>query len=212
MSAMAASQKGSRPGSLAQQRTAVVPLLLLVPLTIYMVVFLLWPMARIALMSFYTADPTQLFVEMFHIGNYQKLFADPFHANILIRTFRVALTTTLVAILLSYPVAYFLARTRSRWRGLFVLMVFFPLLVSVIIRCYGWMVLLGDEGLVNTIWKSVSFSNQSLPLMFKEYSVVIGLSQVVLPYMVIPLMSAIQNIDPKQEEAAIGLGAGPLTV
>lgn len=191
---------------------SVAPALLLVPLLLYLAVFLVWPLARIAIMSFYRADPTQLWVEVLNLGNYQKLFADPFHANVLIRTFRVAAITTLVCMILGYPTAYFLARTKSRFRGAFVLMVFMPLLVSVVIRSYGWVALLGDEGVINSLWKSIPGVTQSLPLIFKEYSVIVGLAQVLLPYMVIPLMSAIQNIDPKQEEAAVSLGAGPIRI
>jgi putative spermidine/putrescine transport system permease protein len=183
---------------------------LLLPLALYLAVFLLWPMFKIVMMSFYRADPTQLWVEAFQLGNYSRLFVDGFYLNVLLRTFRVAVVSTLICILLAYPVAYSLARTRSRFRGVLILLVFTPLLVSVVIRSYGWMVLLGDEGVINTLWKLLPFSTGPLPLMLHEHSVVIGLTQVLLPFMIIPLMSAIQNIDPAQEQAAISLGAGPI--
>jgi putative spermidine/putrescine transport system permease protein len=107
---------------------------------------------------------------------------------------------------------YFLARTKSRFRGLYFLLVFMPLLVSVVVRSYGWMILLGDEGVINTAWKQLPFAQESLRLQYTPQAVVVGLAQVLLPFMVIPLMSAIQNIDPALEESATSLGAGPFRI
>lgn len=200
------------PAGATARRTRVVPLFLLGPLALFLLVFLVWPVVRMGIMSFYKADPSELWVEVFTLNNYAKLFGDPFLINVLIRTLRFAVVTTILCIVLAYPVAYFLARTKSRLRGLYTLMVFMPLLVSVIVRSYGWMALLGDQGVINSIWKALPFSEGALPLMFGEHSVILGLVQVLLPLMVIPLMSAIGNIDPSLEESAISLGAGPARV
>ncbi len=188
------------------------PVALLAPFTLYLLVFVVWPLGRLAIMSFYRPDPQQLWVPAFTLQNYVTLFVDPTYVAVLRRTFLIAVVTTLLCAALAYPVAYFLARTRSRFRGLYALMLFFPLLVSVVIRSYGWLALLGDQGVVNAVWTRLPFARGPLPLLFHGYSVVAGLTQVLLPFMVVPLMSAIQNIDPAQEEAAVGLGAGPWQV
>ena len=185
---------------------------LLAPFTLYLMFFVVWPLARLAIMSFYRPDPKELWVPAFTLQNYVKLFVDPTYVGVLRRTVVTAAVTTVLCVGLAYPVAYFLARTRSPFRGLYTLMLFFPLLVSVVIRSYGWLALLGDQGIVNGVWTRLPFANGPLPLLFHGYSVVVGLTQVLLPFMVVPLMSAIQNIDPAQEEAAVGLGAGPWQV
>ncbi len=185
---------------------------LLLPFSLYLVIFVVWPLARLAIMSFYRPDPQELWVPAFTLQNYARLFVDPIYVGVLRRTVWIAVVTTVICAALGYPMAYFLARTRSPLRGLYTLMVFFPLLVSVVIRSYGWLALLGEQGVINGLWTRLPFVSGPLPLLFHAHSVVIGLTQVLLPFMVIPLMSSIQNIDPAQEEAAVGLGAGPLQV
>jgi putative spermidine/putrescine transport system permease protein len=185
---------------------------LMLPLAIYLAVFVLWPMIQVTIMSFYKPDAVELWVRTFTLANYEKILSSPVYFSVLSRTLRVAVVTTLICIILGYPIAYFLVRTKSRLRGLYTLLVFFPLLVSVVIRSYGWIALLGDRGLVNSVWLSLPFADAPLPLMFHEYSVDIGLAEVLLPFMIVPLMSSLQNLDPAQEEAAIGLGAGPLRI
>jgi putative spermidine/putrescine transport system permease protein len=163
-------------------------------------------------MSVYRPDPQELWVPAFTLDNYARLLGEPLYARVLARTVGFALVTTAICAVLGYPLAYFIARTRSRLRGVYILMVFFPLLVSVIIRSYGWLALLGDQGAINSVWIRLPWTTGPLPLLFHGYSVVIGLVQVLLPFMVVPLMSAIQNIDTAQEEAATSLGGGPLLI
>jgi putative spermidine/putrescine transport system permease protein len=110
-------------------------------------------------------------------------------------------------VLLGYPVAYFLARTTSRWRGVLILLVLGPLLISSVIRNLGWIPVLGANGLINWILLSLGIINQPLLLMNNFTGVVIGTTHALLPFMILMLMAVIQRIHPSLEEAAMSLGA-----
>ena len=102
--------------------------------------------------------------------------------------------------------AYHLARTRSRWKGLLYVGVLSPLLVGVVIRCYGWIILLANNGLINNGVKKLGLASHGLPLMYNSFGVGVGLVHVFLPFMILPILSAIQSIDPALEDAARSLG------
>src|SRR5215471_3972955 len=107
--------------------------------------------------------------------------------------------------LIGYPVAYHLARTRARFKGLLYVCILSPLLVGVVVRCYGWIILLANNGLINNTVKQMGLAPHGLPLMYNAFGV--GLVHVFLPFMILPILSAIQSIDPALEDAARSLGA-----
>jgi putative spermidine/putrescine transport system permease protein len=112
-----------------------------------------------------------------------------------------------MTLLVGYPLAYFLARTKSRWRSWLTILVVFPLLLNLVVRTFGWIALLANRGLINETLSAVGLIEGPLRLMFNFTGLLIGLTHIFLPFMVLLLVSAIQTIDRSVEEAARVLGA-----
>jgi ABC-type spermidine/putrescine transport system permease subunit I len=186
-----------------------VALALLAPGLAMLALFLLVPLGLIAVISVFTYSPTQIWVPPITAANYQKFF-HPYYLGVTWTTVRIGLITTLVCAVLGYPMAYFLARLRSRWLGLCLFLLVTPLMVSSVIRIFGWLVILGRQGLVNATLGAVGFPR--LDLLHNEPAVVVGLTELLLPFMVLPLMTAIETIPRSVEEAARNLGAGSLAL
>ena len=186
-----------------------VALALLAPGLAMLALFLLVPLGLIAVISVFTYSPTQIWVPPITAANYQKFF-HPYYLGVTWTTVRIGLITTLVCAVLGYPMAYFLARLRSRWLGLCLFLLVTPLMVSSVIRIFGWLVILGRQGLVNATLGALGFPR--LDLLHNEPAVVIGLTELLLPFMVLPLMTAIETIPRSVEEAARNLGAGSLAL
>ena len=141
---------------------------------------------------------------------YTKFFTDPFYMEIFGRTIVLSVKTTLVTLLLGYPTAYFIARTKSKIKGVLIVATIFPFLVSAVIRAYGWMVILGNSGLLNQFFMNLGIIEEPLDLMYTETSVMIGMIQLLLPYMILAITSVIQSIAKNVENAARSLGANPV--
>jgi ABC-type spermidine/putrescine transport system permease subunit I len=182
-----------------------VAFVLLAPGLTMLTLFLLVPLGLIVVISVFTYSPTQIWLPPVTTANYVKFF-DPYYLGVTWTTVRIGLVTTLVCALLGYPLAYFLARLRSRWLGLCLFLLITPLMVSSVIRIFGWLVILGRQGLVNTALGAVGFAR--VDLLYNEPAVVVGLTELLLPFMVLPLMTAIETIPRSVEEAARNLGAG----
>jgi ABC-type spermidine/putrescine transport system permease subunit I len=182
-----------------------VALVLLAPGLTMLTLFLLVPLGLIVVISVFTYSPTQIWLPPVTAANYRKFF-DPYYLGVTWTTVRIGLVTTLVCAVLGYPLAYFLARLRSRWLGLCLFLLVTPLMVSSVIRIFGWLVILGRQGLVNAALGAAGFGR--VDLLYNEPAVVVGLTELLLPFMVLPLMTAIETIPRSVEEAARNLGAG----
>ncbi|MGH7319066.1 MAG: ABC transporter permease [Candidatus Rokuibacteriota bacterium] len=151
-------------------------------------------------------------VERFTLFNYRRFLFDPFYLGVLLTTLKLSLLVTLVALLAGYPVALYLARASARERRLLMLLVVSPLVVSLVIRSYGWLIMLGPKGVVNALLTGLGLVRAPVKLIYTEFAVVIGLAHVFYPFMVLAIASALQNIDPAVLRAAENLGAGPFRV
>ena len=141
------------------------------------------------------------------LSNYAML-DQRLYMSSLVATIRLALTSSILAVLLAFPISLFMARTRNAVARRVVLMcVLFPMLMSLLLQSWGWIVILGPNGLLNSLSKALGLTKQPLPLLFNEFSVLLGLVQTTLPLAVLPIASAIQNIPRALEEAAGVLGA-----
>jgi putative spermidine/putrescine transport system permease protein len=178
--------------------------ILTLPLALYLAIFLVIPFINIIVLSFYTYSPTRIWTPELTNANYVTL-ADGTFLTVLLRTLRLGLFCTAICVFFGYPLAYFLARAERRVAmiGLFLLVT--PLMVSAVIRTFGWLVILGRNGLINSTLGAIGLDR--LPLLYNETAVVVGLVNVFLPFMVLPLMASIERINPVQEEAARNLGA-----
>jgi putative spermidine/putrescine transport system permease protein len=177
---------------------------LILPLALYLLIFLVIPFANIVVLSFFTYSPTRIWTPDLTIANYTDLMDGAF-LTVLLRTLRLGLVSTVICVLFGYPLAYFLARAGRRVAMIGVFFLVMPLMVSAVIRTFGWLVILGRKGLVNGVMEA--FGLDRLPLLYNETAVVIGLANVFVPFMVLPLMASIERINPALEEAARNLGA-----
>lgn len=143
----------------------------------------------------------------FTLDNYVRLLSDPFYLKVIWKTLQLGLIVTAITLLLGYPLAFFLARTRSKFKNILTYLVFMPLMVGIVIRAYGWIVILGHEGALNNLLIGLGVLARPFRFLYTSHAVVVGLIEVLLPFMVMPLLSSIEKIDPHVEEAARALSA-----
>jgi putative spermidine/putrescine transport system permease protein len=183
-------------------------ILLLGPYVLLLGVFFVIPLALMLMISV----SRQSFGEMqwtVTFQHYARFLSDGFYLGVLGDTLLLGLIVTVVALLLGYPLAYHLALTRSRWKPLLIVFILSPLLVGIVIRCYGWMILLADRGLINATLMGHGWLTRPLPLMYNRFGIAVGLVHVFLPFMVLSLTGVLKRIDPALIEASKTLGASP---
>jgi ABC-type spermidine/putrescine transport system permease subunit I len=181
---------------------------LLTPIGVLYLGFLLAPISFFLAMSVFKYDPYTLYKPILTGENFARLVFDPYYRGIVGLTLRIAALTTVSSFLLGYPLALFLARTSSVWRGVLLFLVIAPLMTGVIVRTYGWIILLGSEGTVNSVLLALHIVAKPLRLLGTEFAVVLALVHILMPYMVFPLFSALAAQDPNIARAASTLGAG----
>jgi ABC-type spermidine/putrescine transport system permease subunit I len=147
------------------------------------------------------------FTSAFSTKAYASIFKDEFYVEMFLRSLWIALFVTLLCLLIGYPIAYLFYRAKGRWKGVILLLVLAPLLTSTLVRTFGWMVLLGREGALNSVLLGLHLVEYPVAFLFTLKGVLIGMTQVLLPYMVLPLMAALETVAPVLEEAATNLGA-----
>jgi putative spermidine/putrescine transport system permease protein len=182
---------------------------LVTPATLFVAIGLLIPVAILFRYSLNAFVPGKFMVEALTLDNYVRFFTDPFYLNILWRTSRVAFVTTLICLILGFPLAYVLARMQSSWKNLIVMLVVLPLFVGNAVRAAGWMVAFGSKGFINAGLMGAGVISTPIEIMYTELAVIIGIAAVNLPFMVLTLSSVIEGIDRAVEEAAFSLGANP---
>lgn len=192
------------------RRSSHMALLLGLPALLLVGVFVILPYGEIILMSLRTPSTTAAYGPGFTLASYVRILTNSLYLGMLLDTFWLAALSTLFCLVLGFPVAFHLGRTQTRWRGLLYALILSPLLTGVVIRCFGWIVLLSNTGLVNELLSLVGLGPYKL--MYNRTGVVIALVHVFLPFMVLPIMNAVQNIDPRFEEAARTMGASRANV
>lgn len=171
------------------------------------------PLAMTVALSFHDWGQYKGIEPVFILKNWREVLEDSYYYEVFGRTFRIAVTVTLLSALFGAPEAYILNRMRSPWRGLFLLVILGPLLISVVARTLGWALLFGgNSGVVNKALMSLGVIAAPPPFMFTETGVIVALTHVLMPYMVLSVWASLQRLDPQVENAAVALGAGPFTV
>ena len=145
------------------------------------------------------------------LENYTSI-ADPLYLRIFWRSLWVAVLTTMICLVLGFPLAYVIARAPKRWQGVLLLLVMIPFWTNFLVRTYAWMFILRTEGLLNTILTALGLIGEPLTLLFTDAAVLTGLVYGYLPFMVLPLYAALERVDPSLIEAAWDLYARPVQV
>lgn len=185
------------------------PWLLVAPGALLFIGMVVLPLILTAILSFHIYEENTGVRNELTLANYAAVFFDSYYLEIFWRTLRLAALTTLICGLLGVPEAYILARMRHPWRSIFLLVIIGPLLVSVVVRAFGWSMLLGSGGLVVQAGQALGLDVPRL--LYTETAIVIALVHVMMPFMVIPVWTALQRLDPSVEAAAWALGASRFT-
>jgi putative spermidine/putrescine transport system permease protein len=194
--------------SIAPGRQPSIPahwLLIVVPATILLVFFVL-PNALLLSASFLKSEAQQL-TDQPTLENYRFLLTRPLYLEVLLRTFIVGVCVGAIDVVLGFPLAYFLVRTKSRWKGLLIALSLAPLLASVIVRTYGWYIILNRFGVANDVLLGLGVIADRIAFMPSTGAIIIGLAHALLPYAVLTIMGSLGGINPNLEHAAMSLGA-----
>ena len=182
------------------------PWLLLSPSLSVIFLFLVVPICFIIVYSFWIRAVTGADIPAFQLGNYKKFFADFFYPSMLLRTLRISLECVALCVVLGYIPAYFFYQTRTKFKPLLMLLLMLPFWISYIIRTLSWINILGDSGLINYMLLATKILSEPLGLLYNEGSVLMGLVQFLLPFMILNIYVSLEGIDKSLHEAARSLG------
>ncbi|ODU62034.1 MAG: ABC transporter permease [Acetobacteraceae bacterium SCN 69-10] len=172
---------------------------LLAPASVLVCVMMLAPLVLLARYSINRFDPTQMMIAALTPENYVRFFSDPFYLHVMVVTIRVSAIVTM---------SWRLARTQSRWKSAYVMLLILPLFIGSVTRTAGWMILFARGGMLDII-AGVLFGAHGVDLMYTETAVILGIISINLPFTILTLQSVFEGIDPRLEEAAASMGAPP---
>ncbi|TWT15200.1 ABC transporter permease [Reyranella sp. CPCC 100927] len=194
-------------------RRAWAPYLLSAPALLLFAGVVLIPIAMTVILSFHDWGQYKGIEPVFILKNWREIIDDSYFHEMFLRTLRISVLVTLIAAVFGAPEAYILNRMRNPWKGIFLLVILGPLLISVVARTLGWALLFGGEtGVINKALLNLGVITAPIPFMFTETGVVIALSHVLMPFMVLSVWAGLQRLDPQVENAALSLGASHATV
>ena len=184
---------------------------LLLPAVAVVVILLAVPLLYLLGYGFLDTQYGQGQIEGVTLAHYRKVLSDPFFLRIFAKTLLLSALTTAVVSVFGYALAHFIWRQR-RWRALFVSLAVSPLLVSIVVSSYGWMVILGNNGIINRMLLALGAANSPVKLIYTDAAIVVGLVHITLPFMILSILAALERIDEFLPEAASTLGANPIQV
>lgn len=184
--------------------------LLLTPSMLFLIAFLLVPGLLLVVLSLHDVDGMLMVLPTYSVSQYVQVFTTAAYASALWTTLWVAGLTALICVVLAYPAAWLLVATRRRGvRTLLYLILISPLLTSVVIRTFAWIVLLAQNGLINDALVKLGIVGQPLALLWNLKAVIVAYVQVMLPFAVLPLATSLGEIPAALPRASQSLGAGP---
>ena len=174
---------------------------------IFLLIFFVIPSVVLLSMSIVQSENT-IPTGNLTFDNFTTLLSNRLYLNAILRSVFVGIASGAIVVVLAYPLAYFLVRTTSRWKNLLIALSLAPLLASVIVRTYGWWVVLNREGALNVGLRSLGIIDQPLIILPSTVAIIIGLAHALLPYGVLTIMASLNGLNPSLERAAMSLGAG----
>lgn len=191
------------------KQSSIAPWLWLAPAGALLIPFFLLPIGIVVRNSFYFDDPMGLLVPGFTGVNYLKVLTDPYYVTVFTNTLAIAALSTIVTLIIGYPFAQLIVRLAGFSATLMLWCVYVPLYVSVIMRAFGWTIILADSGLVNEALLTTGLIKEPVRMLFEVEGMTIGIIHRYLPLMLIPLIAALQKIDGSYHQASSNLGASP---
>ena len=184
------------------------PFFYILPGVTVLAAFFLSPLVNTLKTSFHPYSRTQgMDTSVYVLDNYIKLLMDPYYLQILFRTLRISFIVTVICIIMGYAVGYYLANTNRRAQAVFILIYLAPWFVSIIVKAFGWTLLLAPNGYVNQILMALGLLDKPLRLMWSELGVIIGMVHIYLIFVVLSVFSCLVGQDPLLRRAAANLGA-----
>lgn len=183
-----------------------------IPALLVVCAMMMAPLALLFRYSLNLYSPTELMIQAMTWQNYVAAVTDPYYLETMTTTLKISAISTIIALAAGFPAAYALARMQSRWKAWLTLITIFPLMVGSVVRSAGWMMLLGNAGVVNALLRWLGLTDEPLQLVYTSGAVIGALVTIVLPYMILTLASVIETIPRPLEEAAFNMGARPLVV
>lgn len=190
-------------------RTNTLPALITVgPVTMVMVLLIAVPLLYVLVMSFCSIDEFYNVTLNFSVDNYVRL-ANPEYFKVYMQSLVIALVTTVLCILIGYPFSYFIARTKSNKKKILYMLVIIPFWTNSLIRIYGWRTFLGTSGWLNSLIMALHISEEPIDFLYKQGTTILGMVYCLIPFMILPLYTAIEKLDDSLIEASSDLGARP---
>lgn len=191
-----------------QRAPAAAPWLWLTPTFLLLLPFFLLPVGVLLRNSFGRDRASGGVEPAWTLANYAAIATDSYYAQVFANTAGIAVAVGIVALLVGYPFAWFVARWAGRWRTLLLWAVYTPLLVSVVVRVFGWMAITADQGLINKSLLALGLVDTPIKMLYEVTGMSMGMLHRYLPLMVLPLVNALTKIDPSLLSASASLGAG----
>ena len=188
-------------------RERITTMIMQAPLTIWTILFIIAPFCLLAFMSFMTKGPLGIIQYVPTLDNYKEMF-NPVYAIVIKQSIVVAGWTTLLTILMGYPLASFIAKVRSKTSSLLTILLMLPLWVSGLVVLYSFVILLNSNGVINNFLLSIHIIKEPLDILYNNFAIVVGMIYMFLPFAVLPMYSSIEKLDPCLIEASKDLGAG----
>ncbi|MBY3101253.1 ABC transporter permease [Rhizobium laguerreae] len=185
------------------------PYLLLGPAVLVNLIGFVWPLVLLAVISFKAGGTGGAIGEELTLATWKSVLTEPYYARLLLSTIVNSLIITGCTLLCAFPLALFIHRSGLLWRNFLVVVCISPLLISSVVRTYGWVVILGDSGFVPSILRAIGLP--PVPLVFNQAGLIIGMVEILMPYMILSLLAGFGRLDASLEEAAASLGANRLT-
>lgn len=181
------------------------------PIVVWMCAFFIVPVIFIVAVSFCNRGQTGEIIYNFTLSNYKNLI-NPLYIRIFFNSLLIAVSTTLICLVLGYPFAYTVAKASKKYKPLLLLLIVLPFFTNSLVRTYAMIILLRSEGIINSYLIKFHIISEPIKLLYNNIGVMIGMTYMMFPFMVLPLYASIEKLDKRLVEAAADLGASPLNV
>ena len=198
--------------SLAGRRHNIAPFVLVAPIVVFLLFVLVLPIAVMAEMSLYQRGQAGTIVKVISLANYITFLKEPVYLKVLGNSAMIGALVCVITVGLSFVPAAVIGLTRSRMKNLLFILILIPFWTSFIVRTYAWIVLLGTNGVLNGMMRTLGLTDAPVSMLYSRGTVVLGLVHAMIPFAIVPIYASIERIDDSILEAAATLGARPLAI